>query len=112
MTIATLAPAKDPYRDHPDYFLGRADAYDDSHTRSLDEMVVLVGMAVDYASIPYATGYGDRVLELRLELDAVAPMEMELAQTWQARKQGRETSTLHTTHRSNRRRTRIHRSAV
>lgn len=94
MTIHSIESATSNLK-HPDYYNGRADAYDDSHTRTVDEMVALMGMAIDYASIPYAQGYSDRVTELRLELDAVAPMEMELAQTWLARKQGRETSTLH-----------------
>ena len=65
-------------------------------------MVALMSMAVDYASVAYAAGYSDRVTELRLELDAVAPMEMELAQTRWARKQGRETSSLHTRNRPTR----------
>lgn len=99
MTIQTIASAVSPFANDPQYCRGRADAYDDSQTRTIDEMVALAGMAVDYASIPYAQGYTARVNELRLELDAVAPMEMELAQTWWARKQGRETSRLHTANR-------------
>lgn len=93
--MTTLTQTKDPYRNHPDYYRGRADAYDHSHTRTVDQMVSLMGMAVDYASLPYAHGYADRVNELRLELDVVAGAESEVAQTWLARKQGRETSTLH-----------------
>lgn len=104
MTVQTIAPTGFDHTNDPDYYRGRADAYDDSQTRTVDEMVVLAGMAIDYASIPYAQGYTARVNELRLELDAVAPMEMELAQTWLARKQGRETSTRHTTHRRRTRR--------
>lgn len=99
MTTLTIAPAS-PFDMDPDYCLGRAHAYDDSATRTVDEMVALLGMAVDYASVRYAEGYADRVTELRLELDAVAPMEMELAHTWLARKQGRETSPLHTRNRT------------
>lgn len=102
MTIQTLTTTHDPYRNHPDYYRGRADAYDDSHTRTVDQMVVLMGMAIDYATLPYAHGYADRVNELRLELDAVAPMEMEIAQTTHARKQGREKSTLHQRNRTRR----------
>lgn len=102
MTTMTFQSNAGQQGEHPDYYLGRADAYDDSHTRTVDEMVALMGMAVDYATEPYARGYSDRVIELRLELDAVAPMEMELAQTWLARKQGRERSTLHTTRRPKR----------
>ncbi|MFD5848332.1 hypothetical protein [Streptomyces chartreusis] len=103
MTIATIAPASANYSQDPDYFRGRADAYDDSRTRTVDQMVVLAGMAIDYASIPYALGYFDRVTELRMETDAVSAAEAELAQTSLARKQGRDTSRLHTAHRKARR---------
>lgn len=97
MTTMTIAPTSSA-AEHPDYYAGRADAYDDSATRTVDEMVVLASMAIDYASIPYARGYRDRVTELRMETDMVTAAEAELAQTWLARKQGRERSTLHTTH--------------
>lgn len=96
MSLMTVAPANNPYANDPDYYLGRADAYDHSATRTVDEMVALMGMAVDYASLPYASGYSDRVTELRLETDVVAGAESELAQTTLARKQGRATPTLHT----------------
>lgn len=79
MTTMTIAPAAGGFAHHPDYYRGRADAYDDSQTRTLDQLVALAGAAIDYATIPYAHGYTDRVTELRLETDAVAPMEMELA---------------------------------
>ena len=95
MTTMALAPATGGFAHHPDYYRGRADAYDDSHTRTLDQLVVLAGAAIDYASVPYAQGYTDRVTELRLELDAVAPMEMELAHALRDRKQGRTRSALH-----------------
>lgn len=95
MTTATLTTTSAGHGEHPDYYRGRADAYDDSATRTVDQLVVLAGMAIDYASIPYARGYTDRVTEHRLETDVVAGAESELAQTWLARKQGRETSTLH-----------------
>ena len=96
MSLMTLAPATGDYANGPDYYRGRADAYDDSHTRTVDQMVVLASMAIDYATIAYALGYTDRVAELRMETDAVSGAEAELAQTWLARKQGRETSPLHT----------------
>ena len=99
MTTATIQPAHTNYADDPDYYRGRADAYDDSHTRSLDEMAALTSMAIDYATIPYALGYFDRVAEIRLERAAVTAAESEVAQTWMARKQGRERSTLHDTRR-------------
>jgi len=103
MTIQTLTTAAGHYANDPEYYLGRADAYDDSATRTVDEMVVLASMAIDFASLPYAQGYSDRVTELRLELDVVSAAEAELAQTWLARKQGRETSPLHTRNRTSRR---------
>jgi hypothetical protein len=81
MSLMTIAPATGNYGDDPDYYTGRADAYDDSATRTVDQMVVLASMAVDYASIPYALGYLDRVTELRRELDAVTAAETELAHT-------------------------------
>lgn len=100
MTTLTIAPTTGPFDADPDYCQGRADAYDDSHTRTVDQMVVLLSMAVDHAPVRYAQGYAARVTELRLELDVVAAAESELAQTWLARKQGRETSTLHTGNRA------------
>lgn len=81
MTTMTLAPAFGNYADDPDYAIGRADAYDDSHTRTVDQLIALASMAVDYASIPYALGYLDRVSELRRETDAVTAAETELAHT-------------------------------
>lgn len=99
MTTMTFASTAGQQGEHPDYYLGRADAYDHSHTRTVDQMVVLMGMAIDYATEPYARGYADRVLELRLETDVVAGAESEIAQTTLARKQGRERSRLHTARR-------------
>lgn len=99
MSLMTFTTAATPFSNDPEYARGRADAYDDSKTRTVDEMVALMGMAIDYASIPYALGYSDRVTELRMETDAVSAAESELAQTWLARKQGRETSTLHAANR-------------
>ncbi|MGW2740550.1 hypothetical protein ACWC4D_40955 [Streptomyces sp. NPDC001288] len=78
MTIQTIAPATNGFSAHPDYALGRADAYDASHTRTNDEMTVLAGAAADHANLPYAFGFMDRVIELRLETDAVTAAETEL----------------------------------
>lgn len=103
MSITSTETQPNPYANDPDYYLGRADAYDHSHTRTIDQMVALMSMAIDYATTAYASGYSDRVLELRMELDVVAGAESELAQTWLARKQGRETSSLHTRNRHARR---------
>ena len=81
MTIQTITQATNGFSADPDYSRGRADAYDASHTRTVDEMTVLAGMAADHATLPYALGFMDRVIELRLELDAVAGADTELAWT-------------------------------
>jgi hypothetical protein len=98
MTTMTIAPTGFDHTRDPDYFHGRADAYDDAQTLTLDELVIRSGAATDYASLPYALGYSAVVIEIRMEADD----ESEIAQTWLARKQGREKSTLHTAHRPSR----------
>jgi hypothetical protein len=100
MTVTTIAPVGFDHTRDPDYFHGRADAYDDAQTLTLDELVIRSGAATDYASLPYALGYSAVVIELRMEADA----EADIAQTWWARKQGRETSALHAAHRQSRKR--------
>ncbi|MEU7338640.1 hypothetical protein [Streptomyces sp. NPDC007074] len=95
MTVTTIAPIGFDHTRDPDYFHGRADAYDDAQTLTLDELIIRSGAATDYASLPYALGYSAVVIETRMEADA----EVEIAQTWWARKQGRETSTRHTNRR-------------
>jgi len=79
MTTAARPPITEQYDSQPDYHQGRADAYDDSRTRTLDELVVHAGASADHATIPYALGYMDRVIELRMELSAVSAAEAELA---------------------------------
>ncbi len=79
MTLHTFTLTTDNSTHNPDYYQGRADAYDDSHTRTVDQMVVLAGTAADYAHLDYALGYMDRVIELRLETEAVTAAETELA---------------------------------
>jgi hypothetical protein len=92
MTTMTISPIGFDHTRDPDYFHGRSEAYDDARTLTLDELIIRSGTATDYASLPYALGYSAVVIEIRMEADA----EAEIAQTWLARKQGRETSTLHT----------------
>lgn len=77
MSLMTLAPATtdDPHA----YFQGRAEAHDDANTLTLDQLVVRGGIYGDHADLMYALGYLDRVLELRLEHDAVSGAEAELA---------------------------------
>ncbi|MET8571832.1 hypothetical protein [Streptomyces sp. NPDC004783] len=99
MTMQTFNLITNGYNGDPAHSIGRADAYDDSHTHTIEQLVVRAGLYADHhPNLAYAIGYMDRVIEFRLEQDAVAAAESELAQTWLARKQGRETSTLHTRH--------------
>jgi hypothetical protein len=83
MSLMTLAPAADGFSaDDLDRAAGRADAYDDSKTLTVDELIVRAGANTDYhPSLAYALGYMDRVIEFRLELDAVSGAEFELAYT-------------------------------
>lgn len=81
MTVQTITPATNPFANDPDYYLGRADAYDHSHDRTVDQMVALMSMAIDHATTAYASGYADRVIEYRLEHDVVTAAETELAHT-------------------------------
>lgn len=84
MTTMTLAPADGDFHANP-RSIGRADAYDDATTMTLDELVVRASAYVDFHPvIDYARGYIDRILELRLELDAVSGAEAELAYTSQS----------------------------
>ncbi|MFM9373323.1 hypothetical protein [Streptomyces sp. Da 82-17] len=80
MTTMTPPPARNA-SENPDYFLGRADAYDDTRTRTLDELKALGAAAVDHATLPYAEGYMDVVIEAQLTHDVVTPLEIELAYT-------------------------------
>ncbi|MFI6653250.1 hypothetical protein ACIBI8_37380 [Streptomyces sp. NPDC050529] len=80
MTTMTIGNALTGGQD-PDYYNGRADAYDDSAQLTLDHLTVRAGIHADYAHLPYALGYMDRVLELRMEHDAVTAAETELAHT-------------------------------
>jgi hypothetical protein len=99
MSLMTFNRMNNGFADDPAHAIGRADAYDDAHTLTIDELIVRAGLYADYhPSLAYAMGYMDRVIEMRLEQAAVAAAEGELAQTWLARKQGRERSTLHTRH--------------
>lgn len=86
----TVTPATGGFSNTPTYFEGRADAYDDSKTLTLAELVVRAGANADFhPSLAYALGYMDRVIELRLEGDAVTAAEFELAYTDLPRKEAR-----------------------
>ena len=103
MSSPTFAPVTGGFANDPQYAAGRADAYDDSHTRTIHELEAIARMYAEYGNLAFAFGYADRVIEVRMERAAVNAAETELAQTWNARKQGRATSTLHTRHRNTRR---------
>ncbi|MFD3516294.1 hypothetical protein [Streptomyces sp. NPDC058657] len=80
MTALTLAPAA---TDEPNpYFVGRADAYDDTATLTIPQLIVRAGLYADHhPDLGYALGYMDRLLELRRENRAVIAAETELAHT-------------------------------
>ena len=83
MSITTFNFITDGFSSNPSHAAGRADAYDDSHTLPLSQLIVRAGMYADYhPDLAYAVGYMDRVIEMRLELDAVSAAETELA--WSA----------------------------
>ena len=103
MSLMTFDHINNGYAGDPAHSIGRADAYDDAQTLTLGQLTIRAGMYADHhPALAYAMGYMDRVIEMRLEQDAVAAAESELAQTWLARKQGRETSSLHTRNRPTR----------
>lgn len=80
MSIQILEPIN-PYIGEPDYYRGRADAYDLSQTRTLDELIRLGHNVADHATDAYLFGYDSRVSEVRLERAAVRVAEIELAYT-------------------------------
>lgn len=103
MTIQTLATGVSPYARDPFYAMGVADAYDEHQAghnihdlkHRADEMLD----ADTRDSVPadlYLLGYATTVVGLMNGHIAQINAESEVAQTWLARKQGRETSTLHT----------------
>lgn len=79
MTTMTIAVVNTDEQDP--YYAGRADAYDDSATLTIEQLVVRAGTYADYANVMYALGYMDRVIEFRMERDAVTAAETELAHT-------------------------------
>ncbi|MCX5000932.1 hypothetical protein [Streptomyces longwoodensis] len=107
MTIlTTTVPAASPFASDPFYALGVADAYDehaageDVHTllRRADEMLDTTPNDVTPANF-YVCGYANTVRGILDSHIAHINAQADVAQTWLARKQGRETSTLHARHR-------------
>jgi hypothetical protein len=110
MTTMTLNTAVSPFARDPFYAMGVADAYDEHKAgdnihdlkRRAEEMLE----ADTGGSIPaelYLVGYANTVIGIMNGHIASINAETEVAQTWLARKQGRETSALHTSRRPARR---------
>ncbi|MFB9558593.1 hypothetical protein ACFFTP_30985 [Streptomyces roseoviridis] len=78
--MTTHTPLGD-HAQHPEYAAGRADAYDDETTLTLDQLAARAALYAEHAHLLRALGYADRVLEKRLEQIAVTAAETELAHT-------------------------------
>jgi hypothetical protein len=106
MTTMTFSSAVSPFASDPFYAMGVADAYDeyqageDVHLLKLraEEMLDAPAGHSTPADL-YTVGYANTVIGLMNGHIATVAAQSEVAQTWLARKQGRETSTLHTAHR-------------
>ncbi|MCL8016927.1 hypothetical protein [Streptomyces sp. AS02] len=107
MTIATIAPTGSAFSTDPFFCLGRADAYDEAAAMPLEAVTAHAELLLDHighdasdAQRLYTAGYARRAAELVAEHLATVAAQSEDAQTRLARKQGRETSTLHTRNRT------------
>ena len=108
MTPETTTPS--PFANDPFYCLGVADAYDEYQAgESIDTLKVRASelLDADYPKTPhvqpaelYRLGYGNSVAGLIGGHIATVNAQCEVEQTRLARKQGRETSTLHTRNRT------------
>ncbi|WP_399559398.1 hypothetical protein [Streptomyces chartreusis] len=110
MTPETTTPS--PFANDPFYCLGVADAYDEYQAgESIDTLKVRASALLD-ADYPktehvqpaelYRLGYCTSIAGLIGGHIATVNAQAEVAQTWLARKEGRETSTLHTRNRTHR----------
>jgi hypothetical protein len=80
MSLMTFDLVNGGFAGDPAHTAGRADAYDDAKTLTVEQLTVRAGMYADHhPSLAYAIGYMDFVIELRLELDVTAGAEAELA---------------------------------
>ncbi|MYW49637.1 hypothetical protein [Streptomyces sp. SID161] len=80
MTLMTFSLVNGGFAGDPAHSIGRADAYDDAKTLTLEQLVVRAGTYADYhPGLAYAVGYMDHVIEIRLEQDVTAGAETELA---------------------------------
>ncbi|WP_329474194.1 hypothetical protein OIE75_41140 (plasmid) [Streptomyces sp. NBC_01723] len=106
MTTHAYTPAVSPFARDPFYAMGVADAYDEHAAgenihdlkRRAEEMLDVPSTGRDSIDL-YVCGYGNTVVGLMNTHIAQANAQAEVAQTWLARKQGRETSSLHRRHR-------------
>lgn len=117
MTVVFFEPALSPFASDPFYALGLADAYDESIAgESIDSLKRRAGELLDAEvgdSMPaelYRMGYTQGVIGIANGHIATVNAQCEVAQTWLARKQGRETSPLHAAVRGSRQSSRIRRS--
>ncbi|MFJ6068993.1 hypothetical protein ACIQHU_38890 [Streptomyces tendae] len=109
MTVQTFTPPTSPFARDPFYAMGAADAYDEHHAglgihdllRRADEMLDIPSTGRDSVDL-YVCGYGNAVRGLLDSHIAQINAQADVAQTWLARKQGRETSTLHQRHHAHR----------
>lgn len=107
MTVQTFTPPTSPYARDPFYALGAADAYDEHKAgenvhdllRRADEMLDNAPTGPVPANY-YVCGYANTVRGLLNSHIAQINAQADVAQTWLARKQDRETSTLHQRHRT------------
>ncbi|MFE0207067.1 hypothetical protein [Streptomyces sp. NPDC058985] len=102
MTMQTFTPAVSPFARDPFYATGVADAYDEHQAG--DNIHTLKARAEQMLDTPsdgreaidlYVVGYANTVIGLLNTHIAQTNAQADVAQTWLARKQGRETSTLH-----------------
>ncbi|WP_432185431.1 hypothetical protein [Streptomyces tendae] len=107
MTMPTYTPPTSPYARDPFYALGAADAYDEHHNglnihdlqRRANEMLDIPSTGSDSTDL-YVAGYGNAVVGILRTHIAQINAQTEVSHRWLARKQGRETSTLHQRHRT------------
>ena len=81
MSLMTTDPAPGGHTHTPEYASGRADAYDEAHHLTLDQLQARGAEYAEHAHLLRALGYADRVLEMRMEQAAVTAAETELAHT-------------------------------
>ncbi|MFI0929665.1 hypothetical protein ACH4TP_37940 [Streptomyces sp. NPDC021012] len=81
MSIETTTTTTGTYATDPEYAAGRADAYDDETTLTLDQLAARAALYAEHGHLLRALGYADRVLEKRMEQLAVTAAETELAHT-------------------------------